>query len=150
MAQKAHDYARTMPSFSLADPTGKTFSFPPRSGRPTVVLISVPDMAQGSVQQDWANRLATLPSRVGFYLVEDMKNTLFRDMALSAMKKDYSEGDRPVVLIDSDGSVRKQFGVSKGKTCVLVYNRGNRLVYVQVGNATPAAVQSVRQKLAGL
>lgn len=146
----AYGFAGSVPSASLADPAGRTFNLGQSNGRPTVILVSAPNMSQGGIQQDWVNRLGALPGRVNFYLVEDMKQAFFRDMALADMKKDYTEGDRPVVLVDNDGSVRKQLGVPKGKTCVMIYNSRNQLVYVQVGNASPGAVQAVTQAVRGL
>jgi hypothetical protein len=147
---ESYGFAHRLPAASLADPAGKNWTLNQNNGQPTLVIVSVPDMSQGNIQQGWVTSQGSLSKQVNFYLVEDMRNAFFRSIALSDMKKDFAEGDRPVVLIDNDGSVRAQLGAPRGKTCVMVYNANNRLVYVQVGNPSAAAVQAVNKVVAGL
>jgi predicted transcriptional regulator len=66
------------------------------------------------------------------------------------MKKSYRLGDRPVLLLDEDGSESKLFGIPRNATCVLVYNRSNKLVWAEKGGASAEAVARVLQAVSQL
>jgi predicted transcriptional regulator len=52
---------------------------------------------------------------------------LFKGIALSEMKKEFSPHDRPFLILDQDGAVVKKFGVTKDKTVVLIYDQKGKL-----------------------
>jgi hypothetical protein len=141
-------YRTSIPVGSLRDPQNMVHAFNGKLTRPIVAIFSIPNMSQGGTQERWASALADdpgtrLPDTVGLFLVEDMV-TGFSDLARKEMKKQYVPGQRPVVLLDEDSAIREKFGVAKGKTCVLVYSRENKLAYVQEGKPTPKAIANVR------
>lgn len=148
-------FPSSIPAASLKDPLGNIHTSTGKLAQPVVVIFSVPSMAQGGNQKGWANALGAdpktkLPKSVGFYLVENMSQAGFGSVARDEMKKKYRLGDRPVLLLDEDGSESKTFGIPRNSTCVLVYNRSNKLVWAEKGPATEAAVARVRQKVAAM
>lgn len=142
------DFPSRLPSFTLADPDGKNFTPRRNSGNVTVVIVTIPDMSQGGVQKKWVKSLSSLSTGVNYFLIEDMKGTMFQGIALSDMKNDYAEGDRPVVLIDQEGAAAQALAAPRGKTVVYVFDSRNRLVHVQIGHPSAAAVQNVRNAVA--
>lgn len=148
-------FPSSIPPSSLKDPLGNIHTSTGKLIQPVVVIFSVPSMAQGDNQKGWAKALGTdsatkLPNSVGFYLVENMNQAGFGSVARNEMKKKYRLGDRPVLLLDEDGSESKTFGIPRNTTCVLVYSRSNKLVWAEKGPATKEAVARVRQKVASL
>jgi hypothetical protein len=153
-AEEASSYRASIPVGSLRDPHTILHSFNGNLTRPVVAIFSIPTMSQGGIQERWAEALADdpktrLPDSVGLYLVEDMV-TGMREVARKQMKKQYKSGQRPVVLLDEDSAIREKFGIPKGKTCVLVYSRQNRLVLAVEGKPTPEAVGKVRAAIQNL
>jgi hypothetical protein len=148
-------FATSIPKGSLRDPQGVLHTSTGQLTQPVVAIFSVPSMAQGGNQEKWSQRLAEdpktkLPKSVGFYLIEDMKQTGFSEMARDRMKKEYGKGDRPILLLDETGAIGKEFGIPRNTTCILVYSRENRLVHSEMGPATDEAVARVRKKVAQL
>jgi hypothetical protein len=149
-AEDSHKYLKSIPAGSLPDPHGKIYTTDGKLTRPVIAIFSVPDWSQGPVQEKWAKQLADdpvtrLPDLVGLYLIEDMSEAMFRETARKEIKKQYNSGDRPVILIDEQGTYRKRFQVDKGETCVLVYDQNNQLRLIEKGKATEAAVKNIRK-----
>lgn len=148
-------FATSIPKGSLRDPQGILHTSTGQLAQPVVAIFSVPSMAQGGNQEKWSQCLAEdpktkLPNSVGLYLIEDMKQSGFSEMARDRMKKEYGKGDRPILLLDETGAIGKEFGIPRNTTCVLVYSRENKLVHSEMGPATDEAVARVRKKVATL
>jgi hypothetical protein len=143
-------YLPAIPVGSLRDPLGNVHTSTGKLTRSVVVIFSVPTPSQGGNQRRWSEALADnpqtrLPKSVGLFLVEDMKQSGFGEMAREEMKKKFNKNSRPVLLLDETGEVRKRFRIPRDATCVLVYDRNNKLVHSEQGNATEDAVARVRR-----
>lgn len=149
-------FAPSIPKGSLKDPLGNNYTSQGFLKKPVVLIFSVPSMAQGGNQKGWAKALGSdpatkLPNSVGFFLVENMKQAgMGSNMAREEMKKKYHVGDRPVLLLDEDGSESQRFGIPRNSTCVLIYSKQNKLVHVEKGPATSAAVGRVLKALSAI
>lgn len=126
-------YQRTLGDNSIPDPSGKLHRRGEVSGHVVVAIFSAPNMSQGDVQQKWADLLADNPStrvssRVKLMLVEDMSQAgMFKGMARDSMKKDFTPTSRPFLVIDETGDVFKRFGVPRGRTEILIYDKKGTL-----------------------
>ena len=131
-------YARTIGSSALADPSGTTHTRQDVAGKVVVAIFSAPNMTQGGRQEKWSDLLSTQPdSKVGdeiaLVLVEDMSQAgLFKGMALSSMKKQFTPNSRPFLILDQTGEVFKKFGVPKNRTEILIYDKTSRLRDVEL------------------
>jgi len=127
------DYAKKLGNNSFADPDGKRHSRQQVIGRVVVAIFTAPIMSQGDVQQKWANLLATdpstkLPDTVALFIIEDMSQAgWFKGIARDDMKKAFTEDSRPFLLMDERGEAFKRFGVGRGRTQVLIYDKTGTL-----------------------
>lgn len=139
--------AKNLGSSVVADPTGVTHTKKEVAGKVVVALFSAPTPSQGDLQKQWSNGLAAaLPKSVAFILVEDMTQAgLFKGIALSDMKSEFSPHDRPFLVLDQNGAVVKKFGVPRDKTVVLIYDTTGKLrdVEANLGNAGAATARIV-------
>lgn len=150
LAEDKTGYRASIPAGSLPDPHGNVYSTDGKLSRPVLGIFSVPNLTQGARQEKWADYLADqeetrVPSGVGFYLIEDMEATAFREMARKRMEQVYKTGARPVVLLDEKGAMRKKFGIPEGKTVILLYDKKNHLRYVEEGPATEESVKRLHK-----
>jgi hypothetical protein len=122
-------FAKNLGKSALADPSGVAHTKEEVAGKVVVALFSAPTPSQGDLQKQWSSGLAdALPKSVAFVLVEDMTQAgLFKGIALSEMKKEFSPHDRPFLILDQNGAVVKKFGVPKDKTVVLIYDTKGKL-----------------------
>ena len=122
-------FAKNLGKSALADPSGTTHTKQEVAGKVVVALFSAPTPSQGDLQKQWSNGLAdALPKSIVFVLVEDMTEAgMFKGVALSEMKKEFSPTDRPFLILDQDGAFVKKFGVPKDKTVVLIYDAKGKL-----------------------
>ncbi|MFH1654165.1 MAG: hypothetical protein ABIE74_08930 [Pseudomonadota bacterium] len=120
-----------LPNFSLKDPRGKTFTSGEILKKGLVIVVTAPTLSNESAQNGWNEFLVkTMPKKkVTLLFLEDMSVSDFKKTALKDMKKDYVPGTPPLLLIDTNGDVRKKLGVEAGKTSVLVYNKKGKLIY---------------------
>jgi len=127
------NYQHHIGSGKIADPSGRSHTKDEIAGQVVVAIFSAPNMSQGDRQQKWADLLATDPasmvsSKVNLILVEDMSQAgMFKDMARSSMKKDITPDSRPFLVVDETGDVLKRFGVPKGRTEILIYDKKGTL-----------------------
>jgi hypothetical protein len=139
--------AKNLGKSALADPSGVTHTKQDVAGRVVVALFSAPTPSQGDLQKQWSSGLASaLPKSVAFILVEDMTEAgMFKGIALSDMKSEFSPHDRPFLILDQDGTVVKKFGVPKDKTVVLIYDTKGKLrdVEADLGNSSAATARIV-------
>jgi len=151
------DYAKHLGTRTLTDPSGTTHSKKEIAGKVVVGVFTAPNMSQGDTQEKWANLLANEPStkisdEVGLFLVEDMSQAgMFKGMALSSMKKQFTPKSRPFLILDQDGSVLKRFGVPRGTTRILIYDKNGTLRDVEENlddqDTTIQRVKSITKRL---
>ena len=133
MILPAGDYAKKLGTHSIADPSGATHTREEVKGKVVVGIFSAPNMSQGDKQEKWANLLANqadtkVSDEVRLFLVEDMSQAgMFKGMALSQMKKEFTPTSRPFLVLDQDGNFFKKFGVARGKTVILIYDKTGAL-----------------------
>ncbi len=127
------DYAKQIGTRSLQDPSGTTHSKQEIKNKVVVGIFTAPNMSQGGTQEKWANLLANqsntkVSNVVVLILVEDMSQAgMFKGMARSSMKKEFTPTSRPFLILDEDGSVLKRFGVEEGTTQILIYDKTGKL-----------------------
>jgi len=127
------DYARSIGTRSISDPSGATHTKEEIKGKVVVAIFSAPNMSQGGRQEKWADLLANQPDTkvsdaVALFLVEDMSQAgMFKGMALDSMKKQFTPKSRPFLVLDQHGSVLKKFGVPRNKTVILIYDKKSNL-----------------------
>ncbi len=133
MVVPAGAFTRKLGTGSLDDPSGASHTRQDVAGKVVVAIFSAPNMSQGNAQEKWSDLLANQPAskvsdQVVLALVEDMSQAgLFKGMALDDMKKQFTKGTRPLVILDQTGAVFKQFGVPKNKTQILIYDKTGTL-----------------------
>ena len=126
-------YATQIDTAPLADPSGVTHTRLEVKGKVVVAIFSAPNMSQGGQQEKWSNLLATQPTTkisdsVALFLVEDMSQAgAFKGIALDNMKKQFTPNSRPFLILDQTGAILKEFGVPRGRTEVLVYDKQSTL-----------------------
>jgi hypothetical protein len=151
------NFARKIAAGSLQDPSGASHTRQDAAGKVVVAIFSAPTMSQGGYQEKWSDLLADQPASkvddsVLLALVEDMTQAgIFKGMALSDMKKQFTTGARPLVILDQNGTVFKQFGVPKNKTQILIYDKTSTLCDVEQNlndvNGTVYRIQVITQEL---
>jgi hypothetical protein len=123
------DYARRLGGGSLDDPSGAPHTRRDAAGKVLVAIFSIPNMSQGGYQEKWANLLANqsdtkLPKSVFLVLFEDMAHAgMFKGIARSDLKQQFTKGSRPLVVLDETGSIFKKYGVPRDKTEILIYDK---------------------------
>ncbi len=126
-------YQKHLGSRAIADPTGKNHTSAEVKGQVVVIIFSAPNMSQGDIQQKWADMLATNPKTkvddsVKLVLAEDMSQAgMFKGIARDSMKKDFKPDSRPILILDETGDVFKRFGVPRGHTQILIYDKTSTL-----------------------
>jgi hypothetical protein len=127
------NYATQLGTRSIADPSGATHTREEVKGKVVVAIFSAPNMSQGDRQEKWSDLLANKPetklsNRIRLFLVEDMSQAgMFKGMALDSMKKQFTPTSRPFLILDQDGSFLKKFGVPRGQTVILIYDKRGKL-----------------------
>jgi hypothetical protein len=131
------NYTRQLGNGSLADPSGVAHTRREAKGQVIVAIFSIPNMSQGSYQEKWANLLAhqsdtKLPNSVFLVLFENMAQAgMFKGIARSDMKEQFTKGSRPLVVLDETGAIFKKYGVPDDKTEILIYDKTGALVDVE-------------------
>jgi len=127
------NYATHIGTRPIADPSGVTHTRKEIAGKVVVGIFTAPNMSQGDVQEKWANLLANqsdtkISDDVALFLVEDMSQAgMFKGIARGDMKKEFTPKSRPFLILDEDGSVLKKFGVPRGTTRILIYDKNGTL-----------------------
>jgi len=127
------NYATHIGTRSIADPSGATHAKKEIANKVVVGIFTAPNMSQGDTQEKWANLLANesatkISDEVALFLVEDMSQAgMFKGIARSDMKKEFTPKSRPFLILDEDGSVLKKFGVATGRTEILIYDKRGTL-----------------------
>jgi hypothetical protein len=127
------DYTRQLGNGSLNDPSGAAHTRREASGQVIVAIFSIPNMSQGSYQEKWADLLAQqpgtkVPASVFLVLFENMSQAgMFKGIARSDMKKQFTKGSRPLVVLDETGAIFKKYGVPPDKTEIVIYDKKGAL-----------------------
>lgn len=127
------DYTRQLGNGSLDDPSGVAHTRQDAKNQVIVAIFSIPNMSQGGYQEKWANLLGhqadtKLPNSVFLVLFEDMAHAgMFKGIARSDMKEQFTKGSRPLVVLDETGNIFKKYGVPSDKTEILVYDKKGAL-----------------------
>ena len=144
-------YAKKLGDNSLADPTGKMHSRQQVKGKVVVAIFTAPTMSQGDLQKKWAKLLADdpatkVPDTVSLFIIEDMSQAgMFKGVARDKMKASFTENSRPFLLEDVKGELFKRFGVGKGRTEVLIYDKTGTLRDVEADlKETDPAVKRIK------
>ena len=149
-------FARHLGQSALPDPSGVTHTQQEVAGRVVVAIFSAPTMSQGDKQEKWSELLTTGSTRVSdavaLVLVEDMTQAgMFKGIALSDMKKQFTPKSRPFLILDQTGEVIKKFGVPRNQTAILIYDTEGKLRDVEVNlsdaGETARRVQAISREL---
>ncbi|MBL8920381.1 MAG: hypothetical protein JNJ54_16055 [Myxococcaceae bacterium] len=133
-------FSRTLPSFRLVDPLGRTFSDAQLTERGAIVIVTAPTLSQGDAQVAWSDALHALepgaqgPVRV---MLQDMSQSWFRPIVMSKMKEHYRANGPVVLLLDEGGVTRKAFGVGEAVTMGFAIAPGGSVVAVETQVGTP-------------
>ncbi len=143
------EFAQVLPNFSLKDPVGKVFTKADVCRNGLVLMVTAPILKNKEAQEDWNKYLlaAKAGSKAKYVILEDLKPSLFKGLALKGMKKDYAPGKEPVLLIDVDGQVRASLKVAEKQTVILVYDKSGTLVYSEKGKPTAVAASAIWKKI---
>jgi hypothetical protein len=151
------DYAHQIGNGSLADPSGAAHTRRDAANQVIVAIFSIPNMSQGSYQEKWADLLAhqpetKLPNSVFLVLFENMAQAgMFKGIARSDMKEQFTKGSRPLVVLDETGAIFKKYGVPPDKTEILIYDKKGTLRDVEQNladqDATMHRIQLITKKL---
>lgn len=148
VVRSAGSFAQTLPNFSLKDPVEKTFTKAGLSKNGLVLVVTAPILSDESAQKGWDRYLskAKAGSKAKWVYIEDMQPSLFKGQAMSGMKKDYVSGRQPILLLDTDGKLRRALGVSEKSTVVLVYDGNGKLIHSETGQPSSKAAEAVWKK----
>ncbi len=141
------DYARQIGNGSLEDPSGAPHTRRDAAGEVVVAIFSIPNMSQGGYQEKWSDLLASqsdtkLPKSVFLVLFEDMAHAgMFKGIARSDLKQQFTKGSRPLVVLDETGAIFQKYGVPRDKTEILIYDKKGNLrdVEADLADADTAA-----------
>ncbi|MEO0477885.1 MAG: hypothetical protein AAF196_00250 [Planctomycetota bacterium] len=86
-----------------------------------VLVLSAPVLSQGELQQELSDLLMDRAEAQGFKVVflQDLSQALFESVALSIMRERWEPDSDPLLLVDSEGEVRKAFGLNEAATLVV-------------------------------
>ncbi len=127
--------SKSLPSFSLKDPSGKIFTDKDISKEGVVLVLTAPILSNKDEQEGWDKYLGAIKSgKATLVFVEDMGPSAFKSTALKRMEKEYAPGQEPILLIDENGSLRKKLGVAEKNTVVFVYDGDGNEVLVETGD----------------
>ncbi len=124
-------YVGAMPAFKLKDPVEKEHSESQLKGKPSVVLLTIPNVKHGDWQSRWSRWLTKKgwPEEVNFVLVQDMSQSNVKEKARASMKKKFKPEKMPLLLLDETGEVRRSFQVRNDETVLLIFNKEGKVVH---------------------
>ena len=122
--------ASDLPKFLVRDPAGVIHTHKELLKRGAVVVVTIPNAKHGAFQSTWSNHLEKQMPVGGprLVIVEDLSQSNVRENALKSMKAKFKPGQKTMLLLDEDGSLRRAFGVQNDETVVLIYSENGKLV----------------------
>jgi len=127
------NYQMHLGTRTIKDPSGVNHSRADVRDKVVVAIFSAPNMSQGDVQQKWSDMLANnagtkVDDAVVLVLAEDMSQAgMFKGIARDDMKKDFTPTSRPLLILDETGEFFKRYGVPRGHTQILIYDKTGTL-----------------------
>lgn len=120
-----------IPEFKLKDPTGREHTHKELLDENTIMMISIPNAKHGENQERWMALLEkALPGTTPQIVVlQDLSQSNVVDTATERMKERFHPGQRPLLLVDTTGDVRRAFGVPQDETAILVCDRMGAIVH---------------------
>ena len=109
-----------------------------------VLVVTAPIITCERAQRGWDDHLgrerpAGTSGRLAF--LEDLSQSWVKPMVLIAMRREYVAGKEPVLLLDTDGAVRKALGVEKGATTVFVFDAQGQVRAAETGAPSAEAAR---------
>jgi len=149
VASTAHAYPSQIPTFSLQDPAGKTWTSSGLISKGLVIVLTAPILHDSGAQKGWSKYLPSAMPKGGQKLVflENLSASDWKGTAMKDMHKDYKPGTVPILLVDKTGKVANTFGANPKATVVLVYDKKGKLVYTYTGAPSASAAQTIWGKL---
>lgn len=134
-----------LPQFTLKDPVGTAHCSTEIGKFGLVLVVTAPILSNENFQKGWNYFLPALKPKIParLFFLEDMSSSLFKDMALAEIRRDYEPDVDPIVLIDDTGAVRRALGVAEKKTVVLVYNANGQLVHTESGKPSASSAKKI-------
>lgn len=141
--------ARDLPYFTLKDPIGNLHCSTEIGKYGLVLVVTAPILSNESFQKGWDRFLPAFKpaTKARLFFIEDMAPSLFKEMALSQMKKGYRPSGNPTLLIDTTGAVRRALGVAEKQTVVLVFDASGKLVFKETGRPSAASAKRIWMSL---
>lgn len=138
-------HAQDLPRFTLKDPVGRSHCSTEIGKYGLVLVVTAPILSCENFQKGWDRFLPAFKPKTPaqLFFIEDMTPSLFKEIALSEMKKGHKPGGNPTLLIDTTGSVRRALGVAEKKTVVLVFNASGKLVFTESGRPSAASAKKI-------
>lgn len=132
-----------IPEFKLKDPVGKVHTEKELLRGNTVVMISIPNAKHGYAQERWMALLEEALPGFGTQIVvlQDLSQSDVVREATEGMEERFKPGQRPLLLVDTTGDVRRAFGVPDDETTVLVCNHLGTIVHRVSDVTNPDEVQ---------
>lgn len=139
-----------LPDFRLEDPAGVVHTRATLASGGLVLVVTAPIITTERAQRGWDEHLgrerpAATAGRLVF--LEDLSQSWVKPMVLIAMRREYVPGKEPVLLLDTDGAIRKALGVEKGTTTVFVFDEQGTLRATERG---PPSAEAARRAWAAL
>ncbi|HYG75081.1 MAG TPA: hypothetical protein VEK08_08770 [Planctomycetota bacterium] len=142
-ANGAGPYTDTVPQFTIKDPHGKELaseSLFSKTGM--LIMLTVPNLTQYERQKRWEKWIskqpwpeANGPKRV---LLEDLsQQETFKQRVRTMMAEKYNPNGDVIVLVDEDGSVRRQFNVQQNETVLLLVDSHGRVIHHEADYVEP-------------
>ncbi len=129
------DFAPQLPLFALKDPHDNRHErdqLLEHGG--LLVVVTAPTVDDGRAQEAWNAALAaTAPANARWVFLEDLSQSEFKRAATDRMAEEFDPDRAPLLLVDTDGAVRRGMEVDEGQTVVLVYDQAGNLVFAETG-----------------
>lgn len=134
-ANGSGEYAEKVPEFSLKDPLGvvqDSQSLYAPNGM--LIMLTVPNLTQYEKQKQWEKCIAKLPWPARYaprrVLLEDLsQQETFKDRVRTMMAEKYNPQGDIKVVVDEDGSVRRNFGVQNNETVILLIDAKGKVIH---------------------
>lgn len=129
------DFAPQLPLFALKDPHDNQHErdqLLEHGG--LLVVVTAPTVDDGRAQEAWNAALAaTAPANARWVFLEDLSQSDYKRAATNRMAEEFDPDRAPLLLVDTDGAVRRGMEVDEGQTVVLVYDQAGNLVFAETG-----------------
>lgn len=122
---------KQLPAFQLEDPRGAKHTQAAISERGAIVIITIPNVKHGPVQDRWARMLTAggwKKDGPKLVFIEDLSQSAVKEKSMENLKERYVPGKNPLILIDSAGTTRAKFGIMDDETVIFAIDRKGQTV----------------------